>query len=268
MADASFRRDLYRGTAAFYDAYRVPYPPSLAADLVHRTGADGQGALLDLAAGTGQVSFLLAPYFRTVLAVDQEPDMVALGTEKALSLGTSHVRFLKSPVESVSLPAGAFALVSVGNAFHRLPRDTVASLMSTWVASDGFVALLWSDNPWAGDRPWQRALAAVIRQWQSRLGAENRIPAGYARSRAARTDETVLAAHGFRGLGKFTFPTPHRWTPDSLIGFAYSTSVLAPSVMGTHREAFEADVRQVLEPSVEADGVAGEIPFAYELFSR
>ncbi|MGC8490021.1 MAG: hypothetical protein ACP5QO_17620, partial [Clostridia bacterium] len=177
---------------------------------------------------------------RIVLAVDQEPDKVALGTDKARDLGTSHVRFLARPVESASLPAGAFPVVSVGHASHRLPRDTVAGLLSTWAASVGYVARLWSDNPWAGDRPWQRALAAVIGQWQSRLGAENRIPAGYARSRAARTDETVLAAHGLRCLSKFTLPTPHRWTPDSLIGFAYSTSVLAPSVVGTRREAFEA----------------------------
>ncbi|MGC8488201.1 MAG: hypothetical protein ACP5QO_08275, partial [Clostridia bacterium] len=37
-----FRRDLYRSTASFYDAHRVPYPSSLAVDLVHPTRADGQ----------------------------------------------------------------------------------------------------------------------------------------------------------------------------------------------------------------------------------
>ena len=59
MADAEFRRDLYRGTAGYYDRFRVPYPAGLVGDLADRTGADGTGRLLDLACGTGQLSFAL-----------------------------------------------------------------------------------------------------------------------------------------------------------------------------------------------------------------
>jgi SAM-dependent methyltransferase len=61
MADPEFRRDLYRGTARDYDRFRVPYPQALIDDLAGRSGADGQGRLLDLACGTGQVTFALQP---------------------------------------------------------------------------------------------------------------------------------------------------------------------------------------------------------------
>lgn len=71
VADSPFRRDLYRGTARYYDAYRMAYPPELAADLTRRVSANGTGRLLDLACGTGQVTFLLAPSFSTVLGVDR-----------------------------------------------------------------------------------------------------------------------------------------------------------------------------------------------------
>src|SRR5580658_10084892 len=74
MADLEFRRDLYRGIAHDYDRFRVPYPRSLIDDLAGRSGAAGRGRLLDLACGTGQVTFALAGRFGEVWAVDQEPD--------------------------------------------------------------------------------------------------------------------------------------------------------------------------------------------------
>ena len=43
-----FRRDLYQGTAGYYDRFRLPYPQALTDDLAHRSGADGTGRLLDL----------------------------------------------------------------------------------------------------------------------------------------------------------------------------------------------------------------------------
>jgi hypothetical protein len=59
VADPEFRPDLYQGTAGYYDRFRVPYPPDLIDDLADRAGADGAGRLLDLACGTGQLSFAL-----------------------------------------------------------------------------------------------------------------------------------------------------------------------------------------------------------------
>ena len=39
MADLEFRRDLFRGTARYYDRFRVPYPQSLIDDLAERSQA-------------------------------------------------------------------------------------------------------------------------------------------------------------------------------------------------------------------------------------
>src|SRR5450759_101639 len=75
--DSEFRADLYQGTASYYDRFRVPYPPGLIDDLAERTGADGQGRLLDLACGPGLISFAMHGHFREIWAVDQEPDMIS-----------------------------------------------------------------------------------------------------------------------------------------------------------------------------------------------
>jgi SAM-dependent methyltransferase len=71
--EVTFSPDLYRGTAEFYDRFRLSYPDPLISDLVHRTRPSGRGRLLDLACGTGQLAFALRSSFAEVRAVDQEP---------------------------------------------------------------------------------------------------------------------------------------------------------------------------------------------------
>jgi hypothetical protein len=68
-----FDPNLYPGTATFYDRFRVPYPPELMDDLVRRTRSSGHGRLLDLARGTGQVTFAIADHFAEVWAVVRGP---------------------------------------------------------------------------------------------------------------------------------------------------------------------------------------------------
>ena len=61
--EVRFAPDLYRGTAGYYDRYRLPYPAEMLDDLVGRAGISGQGRLLDLACGTGQLAFPLRRRF-------------------------------------------------------------------------------------------------------------------------------------------------------------------------------------------------------------
>src|SRR5580658_3572814 len=58
-----FAVGLYQGTAEYYDRYRLPYPAAMIEDMVARTGVSGQGRLLDLACGTGQLAFPLRRSF-------------------------------------------------------------------------------------------------------------------------------------------------------------------------------------------------------------
>ena len=73
-----FAVDLYQGTAEYYDRYRLPYPEAMIEDLIARTGVSGQGRLLDLACGTGQLAFPLRRSFAEVWAVDREPDFTQM----------------------------------------------------------------------------------------------------------------------------------------------------------------------------------------------
>jgi SAM-dependent methyltransferase len=261
-----FRRDLYRGTARDYDRFRVPYPPGLIAGLADRAGADGTGTLLDLACGTGQLSFALQDRFAAVWAVDQEPEMIAVVREKAAAAGLGHLRALACAAEDLPAPTASFDLVAIGNAFHRLPRDAVAARAFRWLRPGRFLALAWGDSPWVGEAPWQQALAATMEWWRSRV--HDRIPPGYARARQDRPDAVVLRDAGFEIAGSCQFPAVHDWTAGELAGFVLSTSVLSRAVLRDRAADFDRDLRRELHACAMDGRFRQAISFGYDLARR
>jgi SAM-dependent methyltransferase len=274
VADLEFRRDLYRGAAQDYDRFRVPYPAALTEDLARRTGADGTGRLLDLACGTGQIAFALHGHFAGVWAVDQEPDMTATVQAKARAAGITTIRTLTSAAQDLAAPGASFDLIAMGNAFHRLPRQAVAGRVLRWLRPGGYLALLWGGDPGAADAtegnaaPWQHALEAVRDRWLDRAGTRARVPAGYADDRRDRPDRVILAEAGFLSTGCYEFAVAHEWTPEALIGYQYSTSVLSRAALGAQAAGFEADLRREMLACEPSGRLRQTMVFTYELARR
>jgi SAM-dependent methyltransferase len=240
-----FRADLYQGTAEAYDGYRPLYPADLIVSLARRTGADGTGRLLDLACGTGHVAFALADRFAEIWLADQEPDMIAVVKRKAAG-DPGRFRYLTGAAERLDLPPATFDLVTIGNAFHRLPRDVVTANVRRWLRPGGHLALLWGGSPNLGGEPWQQTLQAVMYRWHDRNAADRRIPAGYDEDRRARPDLEILAAAGFEIVASFEATVGRSWTIDEILGYVASTSILSPSALGADAEEFETDLRSAL----------------------
>lgn len=264
--DVEFRSDLFRGTAADYDRFRVGYPQTMLDDLLRRAGLTGDGVLLDVACGTGQIAFALVSAFREVWAVDQEPDMIAVVRDKAAAVGAGRIHAVVAAAEEFA-PVARFELVTVGNAFHRLRRDVVARNIFNWLDPGGHLALFWSGSPWQGDAEWQGAFSKVLSRWEAAAGS-GRVPAGWEEPRRRRPDQLVLAEAGFESLGEFRFSNGHRWTVDELIGFAYSTSFLSREALGESAADFEADMHGALDRFGDGAGIHQVIDFAYELYLR
>ncbi|MFM9447931.1 class I SAM-dependent methyltransferase [Streptomyces acidiscabies] len=282
MADASFRPDLYRGTAGYYDRFRLAYPDTMLTDLIRRTSPSGRGRLLDLACGTGQLAFPLCAGFAEVWAVDAEADMgevirakvaaggdvadARAGTVRAASCGdAAHVRVVTAKAEDLDLDAGSVELVVIGNAFHRLPRDLVARRALTWLEPGGHLALCWSTSPWAGPLDWQRAFGDVLRRWQEALGATSRVPPGAEQRRQTDPDREVLSRAGFEPAARYEFEAEHRWTVEELTGHVRSTSFLPPSVLADRATEFDGDLRTVLSPYAVDGHLTETVSFAYDL---
>jgi SAM-dependent methyltransferase len=268
-----FAPDLYRGTAGYYDRYRLSYPPALIADLLRRTAPSGRGRLLDLACGTGQLTFALRDRFAEVWAVDQEPDMVEVVSAKAAAGGTGagagvvagRVRAIASAAEDLHADPDSFELAVIGNAFHRLRRAPVARLVFGWLQPGGFLALCWSSGTQAGHSDWQRAFGDLLRRWQEALGAGGRVPANWDQPRRERPDVDVLAGAGFENAGRFEIGVPHEWTVAELTGWVRSLSFLPPSVLGDRGADLDAELAATLAPYARDGRLTETVSYVYEL---
>ncbi len=269
VSDAlEFDPGLYRGTAGYYDRFRVPYPPAMLDELLALVQPSGGGRLLDLACGTGQITFAIAEQFAEVWAVDQEPDMIRVVREKGRVAGAGPARTVVARAEGLDAPPDAFELVAIGNAFHRLRRDAVAARAFRWLQPNRCIALLWSTGPWAGEAAWQQAMAGVFSSWTTKLGAEGRVPVGWEEARRERPDLVVLRAAGFDVVHSSRFPTAHGWSVEELIGFVYSTSFLPRVVLGDRAGLFERDLRRELGGFEARNELNETIDFNYELARR
>jgi ubiquinone/menaquinone biosynthesis C-methylase UbiE len=266
--EVRFATDLFRGSAGYYDRYRLPYPEAMLADLVRRAGVSPRGRLLDLACGTGQLAFPLRRWFSEVWAVDQEPDMVEMVRAKAAAGGAGEVRAIVSSAETLRAEPEYFELAVIGNAFHRLDRDLTAGRVLGWLKPGGCLALCWSSQPWSVEGEWQRALAALVDRWMTALGAQGRIPAGWDLARQLRPDSQVLSDAGFELAGQQEFLVPHRWSLPELAGLIRSTSFLSAVVLGDHGAAFDADLAATLGPYGGDGAIAQTMSFTYELARR
>jgi SAM-dependent methyltransferase len=269
MTEPTFRRDLFHGTARAYDEFRPPYPSELITDLTARAGADGTGKVLDLACGTGQVSFALCEGFAEIWAVDQEPDMIEVARRRAERAGLAErFHFLACAAEELAAPDRHFDLVTVGNAFHRVRRDQVAHAILGWLRPGGYLALLWGGAPWFGDAPWQQALAATMDRWRRRLPDQGPNTASFEAARGARPDRQILADAGFDFVGRYSFAVTQLWTADELAGFLASTAALSAAMLADHAAEFDAELRAALQASQPDGGFSQDTVIAYDLARR
>lgn len=259
-----YPEDAFAGTAEYYARYRVPYPPALFDTLCRRAGITGAGRLLDLACGTGQVALPLAPRFREVWAVDQEPDMIRVGRRAAAAAGIDNVIWQQGRAEEVAAPAGGFELVTVGNAFHRLHRRLVGRKAIEWLAPGCCFAVLGSNSLWTGTADWQPIVRDVVARW--RCGT----PSGRRNKPNEPTEsfEQALQEAGLEEIARSTFPVSQVWSLDALVGYLYSLSGVSRRVLGDNAAPFEADLRQALLAYDETGAYAEVVEFFLILCRR
>ncbi|MGW2525386.1 class I SAM-dependent methyltransferase [Streptomyces sp. NPDC001617] len=264
-SEVRFDPDLYRGTAGYYDRFRLPYPDEMIADLARRAAPSGRGRLLDLACGTGQLAFPLRGWFADVCSVDAEPAMTEMVSAKAKAAGAAHIRTVTSSAEELRAEPGSFELIVIGNAFHRLRRTVVAERAHAWLKPGGCLALCWSTSPWVGPRDWQRALDSMLRSWQNALGASGRVPPGWDQPRQQDPDHEVLSRAGLEPAGRHEFSVEHHWTIRELAGHIRSTSFLLPPVLADHAAEFDAELTAELGRHTANGRLTETVSFAYEL---
>lgn len=234
-------RDLFQGAVSYYARYRIPYPETLLAEIRNRAGISGEGRLLDLGCGTGEITLPMSPCFQEVVAVDLDSEMLAAAKQKSADLGIENVLWRNQCAEQLTADAKAYELVTIGAAFHWMDRYTIAERVREWLQPGKPLVVLGYTSIWSGTADWLPLVRTVIKRW---LGEKRRAGSGEFPD-AIDPHELVLINAGYR-LDEIKYQHSQTWSLDELIGNLYSTSFASPAVLGENKNAFEADLRKTL----------------------
>jgi len=147
-----------QGFTAGADAYeraRPGYPPDAVAALVAALNLGPGRTLLELGAGTGKLTRLLAPSGARILALEPVEAMRAKLVE-----AVPGVEVVGGTAESIDLPAGSVDAIVVAQAFHWFDAIRALSEMHRVLRPGGRVALVWNRRD--ESVPWVRAMGEAI----------------------------------------------------------------------------------------------------------
>jgi SAM-dependent methyltransferase len=233
--------DLFKGTAAYYAAYRWPYPPAVVDYLARRCALDGHGRLLDAGCGTGQVFQVFAHLFDDVVAIDRDPEMVEYARKATSELGLRNVSVRELAVEDLGDDIAPLRMTIFGASFHWTDRQRVGDRIYDLTAPGGYLVVLAPNDVPRGTTAWEQVVRDVlVRQ----LGPERRAGTGvYCQG---ERHHQALARTRFKKIEQTDIPVVEHWSIDQIIGHLYSTSYASKMVVGDRANDLEQDLRQSL----------------------
>jgi SAM-dependent methyltransferase len=163
---ADDRRELsFDGVADEYEQTRPTYPPAL----LDALPLDADAAVLDLGAGTGKLTRVLAERYRDVTAVEPLANMRAM-----LERVVPGVTVLPGSAERIPLGDESVEGIFAAQAFHWFDKPVALPEIARVLRSGGVFAIVWNDGN--DDRPDPRPTEfvrelevlhdAVLQRWE------------------------------------------------------------------------------------------------------
>jgi SAM-dependent methyltransferase len=220
--------------AVDYDELRPGYAAEAVAWVVQEGGLGSGSVVVDLAAGTGQLSRRFVPLEIDVVAVEPASNMRAILRERL-----SSVRVVDGTAEALPLADGGADGVVVGNAFHHFEPGVAFAEIRRVLRSGGTLALFWA---------WP------LEEEQRRDPVMNEI---YEVVGRARTDAAIMAAYrswadppdaapGFGPFERREFERTHV-LPASRLADLYATSSDVASMPPSRRDRLLNEIRDLAE---------------------
>ncbi|MGF1648517.1 MAG: class I SAM-dependent methyltransferase [Kineosporiaceae bacterium] len=190
--------------AAAYEAYRPGYPADIVRRLLEPVGAGAR--VLDVGAGTGKLTRVVATAGHRVTAVDPDPGMLA-----ELGRAAPGITALVGTGEALPVLDASVDAVTVAQAWHWMDHTRAAAEFARVLRPGGVVALVW--NVLDADDGFARELAALTTR------ADLVDP--------ARDGELVLPHPAFGPGAAFAVDNSHDTTVDDLLSLVATWSWVA-----------------------------------------
>jgi SAM-dependent methyltransferase len=125
-----------------YERARPGWPPDAVAAVLDRFGS---GAVVDLAAGTGKLTRVIAEQADTVIAIEPVE-----GMRRVLREQLPHVRAMSGTAEAIPLPDDSIDAVFVGEAFHWFDAARAVAEIARLLKPGGGLAVFVHKPGWEG----------------------------------------------------------------------------------------------------------------------
>lgn len=258
---------MFHGTVGFYRQYRPGIPKSVADILDAAAPSCSPRRLLDVGTGTGLVVEALLSRFDDIVAIDNDPDMLAAAEaalRPQLPNGAALLLHAVTAEEYTPLQGWQADLVTICRAFHWLDQVTVLDRLDGQVNPDGAVAIFGDNSFWVATSPWKAAVREVIQRF---LGEQRR--AGNSTfQHHNRPYSDIMRESPFNQVEEFTVPVTRTWTADSILGYLYSTSFAAPQLFGDRLNEFDQAIRATLKPFSDTDAFEEDNEFLIRIGRR
>lgn len=238
MSAADFSTRRFQSAAAHYLAGRAPYPAALIEHVVQRLALQPVDRVLDLGCGPGQLAVALAPFVGQVLALDPEPEMLALARIQARE--RANVKVAAGRSDDLGPQLGRFRAVVIGRAFHWMDREETLRRLDHLIEPDGAVVLFGDERPTIAENSWVKAFDALLERY-----ADDDADRRLRRSDAFLPHLSVLLRSAFSQLERVSVIWERRVTTDDLIEQALSQSVTSRARLGDRADAMIDELRAV-----------------------
>jgi SAM-dependent methyltransferase len=144
------RAGSFGSVAESYERYRPTYPDSLIDDVLSHAGEGARQGVLDIGAGTGKATMLIARAGFPVTALEPASEMAEVLRRRAVEAGLGgRVTVRVGAFESLTAEDGPFGLVVAAQSFHWTDPGTRWRRLVEVLAPGGTAAMFW--NRWRLD---------------------------------------------------------------------------------------------------------------------